>query len=486
MLNSLTSFACAQLLLLAIATHLGLPLLLAAEGAQVSVGIEHDLSKPTFGLQGPTASQMTYDERNGLNLKGTVNDLLGPPIKIANGFQNVMTGNGMAGLGAASKVGGAVLGFDAKLLETAGLGHLLKGGLLMGGAMAKTGAATAVAGLPGKKISSIIEVPVKVVALKDLAAGKAMAGLGVMKELEAMSAKQKGATLIRDGEALKSKGYEQVRQGANEGLQNLNNMFQQTSGNVASAFKLLPLVLDMPQQQQQQQQQIEQQAPGGPNHKGTGLFGGSSPFDPLLSVLSGAANNNGQQQHHALPQLGLFGPHHNGFAAVLNSSSPLTNLLTNQNLNPFLMPISAGSAGPLAAGPLGQSMFGKPGPLSASNNLLPMLAGQLSGNPPPVQSTYSWFPGVKVTESSHSTLPTMSNTFLNSPSIFRDPQHFLQVNQQSINKEASNQQAPIQQQQQVQELIQQQTQQLEGVKQQQEQHVQQQQQQSTASEAPKS
>lgn len=370
------------------------------QATQLSVGIEHDLSKPTYGLHGPSSSQLSYDDKNGINLKGTINDLLGPPIKIANGFNNMISGSKMAGVGNSLKSGGAVLGIDAKLLEAYGGSHLLKGGLLMGGAAAKTGLATAIGGLPGKKISSIIEVPVKVVAMKDLAYGKAMTGLGKMKAAEAVASKTKGENMIKEGEQLKSQGINQMVQGATEGLQNLGNMVQQTSGNAATAFKLLPIILDLPMgQEPQQQQQIDttktsQQHMDSPHlTNNAGALTGGSLFGGLTSLIPGLAND--PLLGNRSPMANLFSGQnpHNSYAAVLNSTNPLTNLLMNPSMNPFILPL-----GSISGGPLGQALSGKQPGLGGSSSL---LGGQSSYN-------YNLFPGVKMSETTSSYLPNIA------------------------------------------------------------------------------
>lgn len=379
------------------------------DGAQLSVSTDHDMTKPTFGLHGQFGSQITYDQNNGLNLKGTINDFLGPPIKIANGFGNMLAGSGMAGAGNSLKMDGAMLGVDAKLLEAAGGANLLKGGLLMGGAAAKTGLATAMKGFPGKKISSIIEVPVKVVAVKDLAVGKGLTEMGKVKGMEADAAKTRGATMVSQGEALKTQGMNQVIQGATEGLQNIGNMVQQTAGNAATAFKILPIMLDLPTSQQPQQQQVEQQHAESSQHQlrqgnqlsGGSLFGGLGSLlpglnganDPFASLLNGAGGA-GQTR----TPFNLFGQNgHHGYAAILNNTHPLANLLMNPNLNPFLLPLNG-----LAGGPLGQSITGKQ-PASIMVGQQPgfnsLLGGHNSG------SSYNLFPGLKVTESTSAHSP---------------------------------------------------------------------------------
>lgn len=341
----------------------------SASSISLSINVEHDMSAPTYGLQQPTSSQLTYDPQHGLNMKGTINDILGPPIKIANGFNSMLTGSSMAGVGSSLKAGGAVLGLDAKLLEAAGGANILKGGLLLGRAAGHKAVATALAGLPGKKIASIVEVPVKVVAVKDIAAGKVLKGLGAVKGVKAAAAINEGQALMEKGGALKKTGLSQVVEGATEGMQNIGHMVQQTANNAATAFKFLPLVLESEQQQQQQakeeatksgadQQQHQQQQHQLQHHEssakqagGSGApITGGSMFGGLASLLGGSGSSNPD------PLGGLFGSgHHNndhhGYAAVLDSASPLTNLLMNPNVNPFLYP--------MAGGPLGQSLASK-------------------------------------------------------------------------------------------------------------------------------
>lgn len=393
--------------------------LAVARGAQLSVDINHDMTKPTLGLHGQSSSQVTYDDKNGLNLKGTISDLLGPPIKIANGFHHMLAGSQMAGLGSSLKAGGAVLGIDAKMLEAAGGGKLLKGGLLMGGSAAKVGAAKVMGGLPGKKIASIIEVPVKVVAMKDLAAGKTMIGLGKVKEAEAQAAKAKGEAMQREGDALKTQGLSQVMQGAQEGMQNIGGMVQQATGNAATAVKLLPLLLDIPaapfhqmqepyQQQQQQHQQIKSGQRQDASHMSGPLTGGSL-FGGLASILPGAGAGGdpfgalaggSSAGTYRSPFSAMFGggQHNGGYAAVMNTTSPLMSLLTSPGLSPIMMP--------LGEGPLAQGMGGKQAGLMG--NPFPLLAGLggFGAGAPASSTTYSLFPGLRVTESTSSQAPS--------------------------------------------------------------------------------
>lgn len=400
---------------------------------QVSIGIQHDMSKPTYGLQQPTSSQIQYDDKTGLSLKGTIGELLGPPIKIANGFGNIIHGGNMAGIGNSLKSGGALLGLDAKVLEAAGGAHLLKGGLLMGGAAAKHAAAGAIAGPTGQKISSIIEVPVKVVAVKDLASGKVLHGLGQMKQAEAQAIDTKGQTLVRDGNALKSQGLNQIIQGTQEGVQNIGNLVSKTSENVNSAIKYLPLIMEMQSMQQQhtdttkggQYAQQEEHRPQQSHLKSTphqmgggsgssGLTGGSlfgglgslmpgfSSNDPLgLIALTGGNGANigtyqsGSNRNPFGSLFGASGPNPT-YAAVMNSTNPLTNLLMNPGMNPFLLPI--------AGGPLSQSLaFKQPIGTHESSS----ASSSSSHNGQGTSFSYNLFPGVKVSETvSSSQLPT--------------------------------------------------------------------------------
>lgn len=231
---------------------------------QFSGSLDSDLSRPTFGLQGPSSSAVSYDEKNGLNMKGPVNDLLGPPIKIATGFNQLFSGTNMAGIGSGLQANGALLNFDSRILDALAGASMLKGGALLGGSAAKVGAAKILAGEPGKKIASIIELPVKLVGVKDLAAGKAIKSLSDLSAQEAQTSQTKGAELVRQGDAIKSQAMTQIMQGAAQGVQNIGNMVQQTTGNAAAAFRLLPTILEMqkpqrsPQQQQVQQQQQQE------------------------------------------------------------------------------------------------------------------------------------------------------------------------------------------------------------------------------------
>lgn len=428
-------------------------------GAQVSMSVDHDMSKPTFGLQGRSSSSLSYDDKNGLSLHGTIADLLGPPIKIANGFNNIVQGGNMAGIGNSLRSGGALLGIDAKLLEAAGGAKLAKGGLLLNGAAAKSNAVGNVAGPTGEKISNIIEFPVKVVAVKDLAAGKALNGLGQVKQAQAQAVDTKGQTLISQGTALKSKGMNQVVQGAQEGVQNIGNMVQKTSENIATAYKFLPLIVDLqttnpPVQQQQQQLQLEskphqlsmaigggggQQQQQQQQPSGGSLFGGLSSLlmpglgshDPLgLSALTsttgqGSPMNN---RHQFGSLFGANGPNPS-YAAVLNASSPLTSLLLNPMASPFLFP-----------NPLVQALNGLQ-PIGTEASAATTTTGGGGGgllnalNGRPAHFEHSLFPGVKVSETTSSQLPQLGHKFANAK------QQHQNVQQQQI-------QAPLQQQQQ--------------------------------------
>lgn len=377
--------------------------------AQVKDDINHDMSQQTLAQQGPSSSKISYDDRNGLNMQGPIQSLLGPPIKIAHGFGNMFQGSNMAGMGSSLKNSAGIVGVDAKLLEAAGGASLLKGGLLLGGAAAKTGAATVLKGLPGKKIASIIEMPVKIVALGDIAAGKALKTIGNAKSREAQQSVQRGDEMVRQGDNLKQEGLQQVLQGAAEGAHNFGSMVQQTSSNAADAIRLLPIMLNMHHQQQPrpvEQPQIEQQeatksVPQPAKQRQQSLTGGSL-FGGLGSLLPGIGespfshntlNGNGGS---ALGNLfGFGGNHNNGFgsnslAAVLSASNPFTNLLMNPALNPYLMPL--GGPG---------SSLGEGTKTSASSGGL--FGSNLDRNGQSSTTTYNLFPGLRFREtiSSH-------------------------------------------------------------------------------------
>lgn len=405
--------------------------------ASVNVGIEHDMTQPTYGLEGKTGSTINYDTKNGFNLGGTINDLLGPPIKIANGFNSIIKGNNMASMGTGLKTGGALLGFDAKMLETAGAGNLFKSQLLLSPfqqrygpaatgqtktneatGQTKTGDGYAPAGgdmggfktPKGQKIASIIEIPVKVVALKDLAEGKALTALGAAKAAGANQMTSKGQTLMSQGQALKSQGLNQIVQGATEGVQNIGNMFQRTSDNMNTAFKLFPLIMDMQaqdaakgqqqvqqQQAQQQQQQVVKERPVSTPYQmssptGGSLFGGLASLIPSLSS-SALSGNHGPGS----------GPNPS-YAALWNTSSPLTNLLTNPAASPFLLPFTTG--------PLGQAIVAKQpiGTAEASSaNGAPMRGGLLTTGAGSQSFDFSLLPGVRYRETVSSALPGMGS-----------------------------------------------------------------------------
>lgn len=350
-------------------------------GVAFSAGLESDLSRPTFGLQGQSESSMSYDDRNGLNMRGVIADILGPPIKIANGFNQMLTGNNMAGLGSTLQNNGAVLNVDSQLLEGAGDASLLKGGLLLGGSAAKVGAAKVLAGTPGKKIASIIELPVKVVALKDIAAGKALRAAAEQSQggQQIEQSQVKGSEGMRQGESSATKGMNQVIQGATEGVHNIENMIQKTAGNAAAAFRLLPIVLDsqVSPEGQQQQQQVSPSSGNVRHGLGSSLFGG------LSALMPGSQNSN--------PLMAQ-----NGLAAVLNATNPLTNLFLNPAVNPFLLPLST-SNNPIAQGLTNKQPIGLAGASSVGQ---PQQAHGLFGNSNSL--SYNIFPGVRVKETSSS------------------------------------------------------------------------------------
>lgn len=297
---------------------------------QFKVKIEHDMSKPTYGLLGQSSSQLSYDSRNGLKLKGTIKDVLGPPIKVAKGVKNILKGSGMGGLGdvgASMRSNGAILGVDVARLEANGGTSLLRGGLLR--SISKSSdVANLVRRLPGQRMSSVIELPVKVVSLKDLAGGQSTA--------------KDSATR---GEALRRQGMNQVIEGASEGVQNLNNMVQKATGDAASAFRLLPVIIDMQREEYEQEQKEKNEKQAKVENKSSATHQQLSDTpNPLLGGLNSLLNHNG-------PQQAGFHDSQNHYAAMLNADNPLTGLLMNPELNPILTPISEG--------PLAQSLADK-------------------------------------------------------------------------------------------------------------------------------
>lgn len=421
-------------------------LLASTRGIQLSIGVEHDLSQPTYGLQGRSSSQMSYDERNGLQLAGTIGDILGPPVKIANGFGKMLAGSGLAGAGSSLKSGNAVLAIEPKMLEAAGGASMLKGGLLMGGAAAKVGAAKLAGGLPGKKIASIIELPVKVVAMKDLAKGKGLVGLGRAKQQQAQQERAKGDTMVRDGQALKSEGMRQVMQGASEGVQNFGNMVQQTAENAANAFKFLPILMDLPtpdssstsaagtkgEHQVQQQQQQEHEQLLAPHHHsaqtathakagsltGGSLFGGLGSLVPALSGGGGASGATfgstttaaDTAAAHQQPLENLFAPfmNHNGYAAVLNATNPFTSFIMNPRTNPLLLPFSVGNS-LLESAPLGQSIGSKSSSMAAgASKSASASAAAASSHGSTNHYNYNLLPGLKISETMSSSGPQLA------------------------------------------------------------------------------
>lgn len=382
---------------------------------QVSVSVESDLSKPTYGLKGQSSSQVSYTDQNGFNMNGAINDVLGPPIKIANGFSKYVAGSGLTGVGEKLKVNGAVLGFDSKLLEAAGGANLLKGGLLLGKTGLKNAGALALKGPVGKKISSIIEMPVKVVAMKDLATGKALAGMGKVKGVKALAMKAKGTKMVKEGEVLKAQGLKQVLQGANEGIQNIGDGFQQMAGNAATAIKLLPIILDMPMQEQQQQQQTQQiqqtqqtqqqQDTKTPDQYTQSTSLQQSPsnlFGGFGSLLGGNTQDPFNALTHQPSPFNLFGGNHaNSYAAVLDNANPLTNLLMNPGSSILY---------PIMGGPLGQSVSSK-SPRTSDLAYSGPTTGQHSA-PFGLQESYiyNFIPGLTVRETTSSQMPTFGQT----------------------------------------------------------------------------
>jgi hypothetical protein len=407
--------------------------------AALSVGIDHDMTQPTFGLEGKTGSTIKYDNQNGLNLGGTISDLLGPPIRMANGFGNLIKGSNMATMGTGLKSGGALLGFDAKVLETAGAGNLLSSQLLMNAAQAKKNAAGEVAGPKGQKIASIIEIPVKVVAMKDLAEGKAFTALGAAKAAGANQMTNQGTNMLNEGQALKAQGINQIFQGASQGVQNIGNMVQKTTDNMNTAFRLLPLIWDMQQQdaaaastkgqQQLQQQQVAQQQqvtkqerPVSTPYQMSSPTGGSF-FGGLASLIPGLSSSALQGNHG-------FGAGPNpSYAAVWNTTSPLTNLLMNPSLNPFLMPLTTG---PFGQAIVAKQPIGTPEASNANGGAGPK-GGLLTSGAGSQSYDFSLLPGVRYRETVSAAVPSkfsMSTRPGGDESVSKTSQHAQQQQQQ--------------------------------------------------------
>lgn len=104
----------------------------AAPSTHYSASVSSDMSKPTYGLQGATSSSIGYNSQDGLAIKGQLGDILGPPIKIASGIGNIVTGSALSGLGTSVSSGSAILGKDANLLQAFGQAEKLKGGAMYG------------------------------------------------------------------------------------------------------------------------------------------------------------------------------------------------------------------------------------------------------------------------------------------------------------------------------------------------------------------
>lgn len=381
----------------------------------ISVTADSDTSKSTLGLLNPTPpSIFHYDDKTGISMQGPVADIFGPPVKIADGFRQLFTGSTMAGLGNSMQSNGAILNLDAHMLEAAGAGHLLKGGVLLGGSAAKVGAATVLGGMPGKKIASVVEIPVKVVALKDLAAGKIMREMGQGKARDAEQSREKGAQMAKEGDSMKQKGMNQILQGATEGVQNMGNIIQQTTNNAASAMRLLPILLDMPAKGTEEQGQQADGTKSGTSSTTTNtnkhpFSNPLNPFGGLASLFQPAVSGGGFMNGGQDPGAKLG----NGFAAVVNLTHPLAGMITNPSLNPFLLPITnaAANLGPIS--PITQG-FGNKQPIGVSGasslgsgasglNLFPSPLGGPHSN----SFSYIPFPGVKVSETQTNQIPNL-------------------------------------------------------------------------------
>lgn len=190
---------------------------------QFKVKIEHDMSKPTFGLLAPTSSKLTYSSRKGLQLEGTVQEILGPPVKVARGVNNILRGTG-----AINDNGAAILGIDTRRLEAAGADRLISDGLLR--SASHPSIVDIVQDLPGREVSNIVEVPVKVPSLRH--------SLG----------------RSNNGEALRREGIKEVFEGASEGVRNIGNIMSRASSDASTAFRLLPMIIDMQREDYEQEQ----------------------------------------------------------------------------------------------------------------------------------------------------------------------------------------------------------------------------------------
>lgn len=219
------------------------------DAIQLKVKIEHDMSKPSYGLLAPTSSHLTYDSRAGLKLKGTIQDILGPPVKVARGVKNILRGSGMGGLGASTsssmRSGAAILGIDTHRLEQAGASNLLENGLLRSvtGVKPEADVADIIQDTPGHKIANIIEIPIRVPSRRNNS-GRNSAG--------------QPDNVASNGEALRQMGIKEIFEGASEGVQNLGSMVSRATGDASSAFRLLPMIIDMQREDYEQEQKQKQ------------------------------------------------------------------------------------------------------------------------------------------------------------------------------------------------------------------------------------
>lgn len=338
---------------------------------QFKVKIEHDMSKPSYGLLMPTSSQLTYDPQNGLKLKGALKEVLGPPVKVVRGVKNILRGSRLGGLGAVGatmRTHGAVLGVDTHKLEATGASKLIERGLLrsVSGVGAGADLAGIVEDLPGRRLSSMIEVPVKVVSVRDLSSSRRSSARS-----EGRHAEDPALT----GEELRRTGFNQVFEGASESVQNLGNMVSRASNDAATAFRLLPVVLDIQREEYEQEQKEKQKKAQEKSSADPGQTGAASNslLASLTSILTGDNANHAQ----------LVSNQENQYAAMLGAGNPLANLLMSSNLDPILTPISAS--------PLTQSLQMK--------QLLP--EPQVPNSSPIGQSItnrYRPFPGVSLSE----------------------------------------------------------------------------------------
>lgn len=220
--------------------------------------------------------------------------------------------------------GDAMVGVDANILEQLGGAKIVKGGLLLGAAGAKKAIATAKAGIVGKKVASIVEIPLKVVALKDIIAGKKLLAAGKLLDLKK---DMFGNKFNPQQSPIANQDQGPVQQQPIKGSEiavpsrptpfgglGVNPMdFGQVANQAATMVRLMPLVLENFQAPDFKKQ----------SDNTNQLLNGLSVF-PSVSQPTVA-----NQQSQSVPNL----------AAIINPTHPLLGMLSNPGLKPFLMPI---------------------------------------------------------------------------------------------------------------------------------------------------